>query len=83
MPPPLRPDQLVRVAANAHRIGVRLDIRDHLDIVEIGKDQIAAALEFMEAEPAPEIHQTPLRMSVKPSIAFHLAKLDGGPDQLE
>src|ERR1700744_2845487 len=83
VPHTLRPDQFVRISADPHRIGMGLNFRNHFHIVEIGKDQVPATLKKMKAEPAPEIDQTLLRMTIKSPIAFHLAELDGSTHKLE
>src|ERR1700744_6703207 len=83
VPHSFRPDQFVGVAADPHGIGMRLNFGNHLHIVEIGKDQIPAAFKQMKAEPAPEIDQPLLRMTIKAPVSLHLTKLDGSAHELE
>src|SRR5665213_4383283 len=83
MPPAFGPDHFVRVHPDSDGVGMRLNLRDHFHIVEIGEDKLSPARKKMEAEPAPKIDQTFLRMAVEPAIPLHPAKLDRRMHQLK
>src|SRR5215471_1087201 len=83
MPAALRSDDHIGIAADADGVGVAIQFRDHLDIVEIGEHQLVAALELLESETAPEIHEAFLRVPIQAPIAFLPAKLDARADELE
>src|SRR6185295_5827447 len=83
MPAALRPDDDVGIAADADRIRMTVEFRDHLHIVEVGEHQFMAAFEQPKAETAPEIDQAFLGVAVEPAIALDLAQLDAGAHQLE
>jgi hypothetical protein len=58
-------------------------VEHDLDVVEIGEDEFASALERSEAEAGPEIQEPLLRVPIKSAITFRPAKLDAGADDLE
>ncbi len=64
-------------------MGIRFELRDQFDIVEIGEHKTLAAFKCVETEAAPEANQPRLGMAIGAPIAFFLAKLESSPHQLK
>src|SRR6185312_6140383 len=83
MPAPFRADHLVRAGPEGDRIRMRLHMRHHLDIVEIGEIEFRPVMENFKAEPRIEVDHVLLHVTVKNAIAFHPGQLHAGANQLE
>src|SRR5205085_9291043 len=76
VPAAVGPDQHIGIVVECDALRMFLDLQLDLNIVEIGKHQLAAA-HLLEAARLPDLEVALLRMRVEHAVAFLAAEIDG------
>src|SRR6185437_14616897 len=83
MPATFGPNDFIGIRSNTHRIRMRLNPGDHLDIIEIRENKSRSIFQYLEAKPRVEIYHMSLDVRIERSIALHPRELDARAHKLK
>src|SRR6185503_20447530 len=76
MPAALGPDKHVWIGVDGDRVGMRVELRNHFDVVVIREHEFLTSGKRLEPEAAPEVYQPLLGVAVDATVALDPTELD-------